>query len=1628
MSQGARWAVRVGAVVALGAAVAAILAAPPEGQQAAIPNQWSFAKDGIEKFPLLDFTPQGDAGKPQPGDPEADRQMEELFRRFNERANEKKWPEARRVVDEALKKLERHPRMGELFNNYVNRLAEDKGKKDETIAACREMIRRFPRYAWSAYHCIQRITESQLYFYTSGTTSVEPGAKALMHLNGNNIPEVKFALYKLDLFGMIDKGLSILAPSVPQGAKPVKEWTQAMKRRDRSWFSENVEIPLPEAGAYLLTLGTEHYQWTTLLFASRLAVATKGDGRILMAYASNVRDGKAPGACEIAILDNTRVVHRGTTNADGLFVGRVKGQAQNSLVVVRRGDDWAVSNAQSYWHPYSYGQILIYTDRPVYRPKQTVHAKFLVRRFNFETDRFDFKPDEELQVFIRDPKYNEVLKRTLKTNEFGAADLSMVLGDEPPLGYYNVQVSGPNGYGYGYFMVEEYKKPEYEVEVKADKTHAIFGDKVNLAVSARYYFGEPVKDAEVSYEVYANPYWYYYPWHRGRYAHYYWFAEEFYSRDRPHVGGSLIAQGQGRLNDQGKIEIAVDSDKVPKQEGYDYNLTVRASVTDKSRRQIQGYGFVRLARAGVQLAIHADRYSYRPSDKVVVDIRTTDLDDKGVTTAINLDVHRQDQNGNHVKQHSEVVETNKDGDATYTFIPDQNGYFRIEASAKDQAGNKVTQNLHLWVAAEGWHSPYRYSGVEIKTDREMYQPGDKAQVLITTGYVNHPALITVEADRIDSYRLARFNGSLMTFDLAVEKSFAPTATVSATLFAQGTYVAQQRMLVVPPADKWLKIAVATDKPQYKPGESATYSLTLTDHQDKPVLAELSFGLVDEAIYAIQPDRSPDIRKFYYGQRRRYIYTQTSFWFRAMGLGGAEAKEAANQGAAAPGEKSAAPTAEPPAKSAPGRALRDGKAGEDAEGALVQPRVRTDFADSAVWLPALRTDKDGKVSVPFKMPDNLTTWRAKIVAFTKDGLVGQEVHKVITRQNLMVRLECPRKFTERDEVTVSAVVHNYLAAAKRCVLSIKNDGGVLTRSEREVTLEVPSGGDRRVDWLLRVDTHRPIKLAVAALTGEESDAMELTIPVIPHGLKMLEADAGSVEEKASVALTLPADAEQKKALLRISMAPSLAATMFESLEYLANYPYGCVEQTMSRFLPTVVVANVLQKLGMRNAKLEENLPKYVEAGLQRLYGFQHDDGSWGWWKQDKANGYMTAYVLYGLGQARAADFAVSDNVLSRGLDCLRKAIPDEKDVDTRAYMTFSYAQLRTPEAKWVSELFDQREKLNDYAVALLALTCQKANEAERPAELIKLLEGRAQLTKTACRWGKGESYHWQSNSIQATAYALKALVAANPKHPLIPKAVNWLVVQRRDNCWYSTKDTAAAIFALADNMKASGELNPDYEAALSVNGKQVKTFRVAGNALELKPTVVELAADQIVVGQNTIELTKNGKGNLHYSCALEFYTKGEDFAAKSAGLSVKREYFRLIPKQQANVIVFDRQPLGREVKGGQEIEVRVTVEADKPYQYFILEDMLPSGCEVVEDKSDLDARWRHWWAYCSNREARDTRMVFFSSYLAAAKTIFVYTLRAETPGEFHVMPAVASLMYQPDVRGTSAEDRLTIFEK
>ncbi len=99
--------------------------------------------------------------------------------------------------------------------------------------------------------------------------------------------------------------------------------------------------------------------------------------------------------------------------------------------------------------------------------------------------------------------------------------------------------------------------------------------------------------------------------------------------------------------------------------------------------------------------------------------------------------------------------------------------------------------------------------------------------------------------------------------------------------------------------------------------------------------------------------------------------------------------------------------------------------------MVQPTVRTKFADTALWVGALTTDKDGTAEVSLDMPENLTTWRIKVWGMGHGTRVGQGQTDVVTRKDLIIRLEAPRFFVQTDEVVLSAIVHNYLKTKKKC---------------------------------------------------------------------------------------------------------------------------------------------------------------------------------------------------------------------------------------------------------------------------------------------------------------------------------------------------------------------------------------------------------------------------------------------------------------------------------------------------------------------------------------------------------------------------------------------------------------------
>ncbi len=323
------------------------------------------------------------------------------------------------------------------------------------------------------------------------------------------------------------------------------------------------------------------------------------------------------------------------------------------------------------------------------------------------------------------------------------------------------------------------------------------------------------------------------------------------------------------------------------------------------------------------------------------------------------------------------------------------------------------------------------------------------------------------------------------------------------------------------------------------------------------------------------------------------------------------------------------------------------------------------------------------------------------------------------------------------------------------------------------------------------------------------------PVNPYGVKMSESRSGAVSNAgaADVAMQFPAQSVPQSRAIEVSVSPSVAGALFGALDYLTAFPYGCTEQTMSSFLPNVIVTRALKELNVTADVNKDLLAGKLKAGLDRLSDFQREDGGWGWWKTDESDVFMTAYVVGGLSQAKSAGVAVNDDSLQRGLKWLRAAYDKNPKMaaDLKAYVAYAMSQAGAVDAQVLEDAWNVHDKLTSDGAALLGLTFEAARNADRVAALEKQIEAGVKTDDAYAWWTGDRDYlmdYWFDTSSETTAMALKFLSHVKPDSPLLPKAVLYLMDHRQGYYWYSTKQTAMVIFGLTGLFEAARvELKP-----------------------------------------------------------------------------------------------------------------------------------------------------------------------------------------------------------------------------
>lgn len=1114
-----------------------------------------------------------------------------------------------------------------------------------------------------------------------------------------------------------------------------------------------------------------------------------------------------------------------------------------------------------------------------------------------------------------------------------------------------------------------------------------------------------------------------------------------------------------------------------------------------------------------------------------------------------------------------VLATDTAGQATWRVKPPSVGHYKLRFSGRDSHGAAIHAETGLSCVEPGTTDlAIQTDGTRLVLDKDTFREGELASILITTPASGRWVLFAVESNTLLEHRVVHVTGTVKLLQLEVTESWVPDVHLAVTGLDQGLRSDDLHEIIVPPLEHFLDLELTLDPETALPGSEGTLQITARDANGEPVAAEVSLALVDASLAAIQGEYAGDPRQFFFGDKRghavatmstmntlpyrRLVVTEDGelveeryAWADSSGeeeeLDGADSAvmgELASLGyAGGLVEKEVRASASADFRAST-RSRRSGDLflADSIEGSMAPPAsaaptepasgtgavtVRSDFRETALWLPSAITDADGRAEVRFTYPENLTRWSASARARTRGADFGITRGESATRLPLLARIQAPRFFVEGDEVVISVNVDNRTDEKLTARVELSVEGleviGAPLQLGQPPSATIDAQGGARLDWRVRATKAGTARFVAKVTSGEYGDGVELSLPVVRHGIEALEAKAGRFDGEG-VDLTLDLPARDEGTELVVQVTPSHAVTMLDALPYLVDYPYGCTEQTLSRFLPTTIVARTLERLGLdpavalnrvyggieaeyagktqreTNAGLRD-LARATSSGLERLYDLQHGDGSWSWWKEGDGDQFMTAYVVWGLALARDAEVDVDRSKLDAGGEWLGRVLVEaEDDLALQAWMLHAHTawlgdargeQRGFAEAA-AKNLYAQRRGLNAYGRALLLLSVNSLGQDDEarvlannlidgvlrddaPDASIVPVGGAAGGTQSPrAHWGEdGVGYRWSDGGVEATAFALRALVAFDPKHELVEPVADWLISNRRGAQWSNTKTTAICVLALCDYLEASGQLDREVGFTVTVNGTEVGSAQLAKNELLTGPSLFSVPAELIQDGPNRVAIRRTaGEGPLYFLATARFFSREEPVVPRGNELFVRRQYYKLEPRPtllrgsiEERVLMQD----GDVVTSGQRIEVVLTVETKNHLEYLLFEDLKPAGFEATQVKSgepiyarelrrdevalrlggdeaksgrgarrfgerfDVGYTGRQRWMH---QELRDRKVAFFLDRCPEGVWEIRYELRAEAPGAFHALPLLGEAMYVPEIRANGAELRLTVKDR
>ena len=1424
--------------------------------------------------------------------------------------------------------------------------------------------------------------------------------------------------------------------------------------------------------------------------STRIGLDAYVDAQELVAFASSLADGKPLAGARLSLLPTGASTD---TGADGL--GRLAlGTAGAGMLVARSGDDVALLPRDASlwgggegWQRSAEGtaeHFFVFDDRGMYRPGEEVKLKGIVRGYGMgRGGDLGLVPNvRSVSWMLRDSQGNEVAKGERPVGALGGFELSLPLPATINLGTASVEFTTSSGGVHTHsFAVEEFRRPEFEVKVAPSGGPYLIGSAAHATVSASYYAGGALGEAEVRWDVSSSPASFAPPnWDGFTFGR---FVPWWGSFGRPtRIPGRGLQKSRtfaAHTDASGRHMLRIDLDAVtPPQATL---VTASASVMDVNRQAWSDSTSLLVHPAAVYVGLRSDRYFVQQGQPLDVDVIVPDLDGKAVTgrtvavRAERLDWEQVEGEWREVASPAGNCEvTSASQPQRCTFRPKEGGSYRITAAVQDEQGRANESVLQLWVAG-GKSVPRRdvsHEEVQLIPAKKEFRAGETAEILVIAPFAPAEGVVTLRRSGIVKTERISLSGSSQTLKVAIDEAMTPNVYVQVDLVGaaprtgDGGSVAGKRpayasgslKLEVPPRARTLAVSARPREQAIAPGESTTVDLEVKDAAGKPAAgSEVTVIVVDEAVLALSGYRTPDPLAAFYSEREPGV---ADYHSRAhVQLGKLEFPTGAF-GGMADSVGVAERRANAPVPQA--MAMMKSEAREDRTAGPAQAiRVRSDFAALAYFAPAVATDASGRASVTVKLPDNLTRYRVMAVAASGPKAFGSGESTLTARLPLMVRPSAPRFLNWGDRFELPVVVQNHTDEALDVEVAVRASNlAVVEGAGRR--LRVPAHDRAEVRFAIATIGAGSARIQVAGVSGAYADSAEVSLPIWSPLTTEAFATYGQVDGEGAVggdAVRQPIAAPQgvvpQFGGLEITTSSTALQALTDAVLYLVSYRFDCVEQVASRLLAIAALRDVLTAFEAKDLPKPEALLASVAADLKRLEALQNDDGGFAFWRRgDPSWPYLSIHAARALQAAKDKGFAVPAPLLERSRGYLRqveKRIPKDYPPSVRnvliAYALDVRARMGDPDPARARTLVQEAgvDKLSFESLGwLLGALGSDKNSAATVAAIRRRLDNAA--TETASTAHFAVSYSDGAHLLlhsdrRADAVILDALIAQDSRNSLIPKLVAGLLNHRKAGRWSNTQENAFVLLALDRYFGAYEKTTPDFVARLWLGEAFAGEQPFRGHSTESRRLAVPMA--ELVAGdrQKDLVIGKAGAGRLYYRIGLRYAPQGLRLDPADNGFVVAREYQGIDAPDDVR-----RKADGTwQVRAGARVRVRVTMVNEARRYHVALVDPLPAGFEAqnpaLATTGPLPApdqaggsgdvrpllRGFWWWPgpWFEHQNLRDDRVEAFTPLLWEGVHTYTYTARATTPGTFIVPPPTAEEMYEPETFGRGSSSTVVI---